>query len=130
MGAVVISVEDDLVPFVDDINTRKANAMIRMTIAMASSPWIAPCIVEDAFQYPDQAKSILVDAILRWNDAGTGVITNHSAGSFQETIDTRTGRKRLFWPSEIKDLQRLCGVARTGRAFTIDTTPPPPVVTP
>lgn len=124
MGAVEIDITEDLAPFVDDIDERKAAAMIRSTIAMASAPWIAPCIVRDDFEYPEQAKAILVGAILRWNDAGSGAITQLSAGSFQQTVDNRSERKRMFWPSEITDLQRLCGTARTGRAFTIDTTPP------
>lgn len=123
MGAVEIDIEKDLAPFVDGIDERKAEAMIRSTIAMASAPWIAPCIVDDDFAYPEQAKAILVGAILRWNDAGSGAITQLSAGSFQQTVDNRSERKRMFWPSEITDLQRLCGTARTGRAFTIDTTP-------
>lgn len=124
MGAVEIDITEDLAPFVDDIDERKAAAMIRSTIAMASAPWIAPCIVRADFEYPEQAKAILVGAILRWNDAGSGAITQLSAGSFQQTVDNRSERKRMFWPSEITDLQRLCGTARTGRAFTIDTTPP------
>ena len=123
MGPVAIDIEEDLGPFVENIDVRKAQAMINSTIAMASAPWIAPCIVEDDFKYPDQAKAILVGAILRWNDVGTGAITQMSAGPFQQTVDSRAERKRMFWPSEIVDLQRLCGSARTGRAFTIDTTP-------
>lgn len=124
MGPVAIEIEEDLGPFVNNIDEKKARAMINSTIAMASAPWIAPCIVEDDFKYPDQAKVILVGAILRWNDVGSGAITQVSAGPFQQTIDNRSERKRMFWPSEITDLQRLCGSARTGRAFTIDTTPP------
>lgn len=123
MGPVVIDIEKDLAPFVSNIDTKKAEAMIESTIAMASAPWIAPCIVEDDFKYAAQAKVILVGAILRWNDAGSGAITQVSAGPFQQTIDNRSERKRMFWPSEVTDLQRLCGVARTGRAFSIDTTP-------
>lgn len=124
MGPVQIDIENDLAPFVDNIDEKKARAMIESTIAMASAPWIAPCIVDEEFQYPKQAKVILVGAILRWNDAGSGAITQVSAGPFQQTIDNRSERKRMFWPSEITDLQRLCGVARTGRAFSIDTLPP------
>lgn len=123
MGPVVIDIEKDLAPFVDNIDEKKAHAMIESTIDMASAPWIAPCIVDENFKYPKQAKVILVGAILRWNDVGTGAITQMSAGPFQQTTDNRTERKRMFWPSEITDLQRLCGVARTGRAFSIDTTP-------
>lgn len=125
MGAVVIEVSD-LTVFNSDLDGSLAEEMIEDAIAMASAPWVAPCIVSGDFAYPKQAKSIIRGAILRWADAGTGAVTQQSAGSFQQTIDNRTERKRMFWPSEITDLQRLCGRARSGRAFTIDTTPPRP----
>jgi hypothetical protein len=125
MGAVEITI-DDLTPFTPDIDEAKAEQMIEDAIAMASAPWVAPCIVTDSFPYAAQAKAILRGAILRWNDAGTGAVTQVSAGSFQQTVDNRSERKRMFWPSEIVDLQKLCGSARSGRAFTIDTTPVSP----
>lgn len=122
MAAVEISI-DDLTAFAPDIDRALAQEMIVDALAMASAPWVAPCVTETDFEYPAQAKAIIRGAILRWNDAGSGAVTQLSAGSFQQTIDNRTERKRMFWPSEITDLQRLCGAQRTGRAFTIDTTP-------
>ena len=122
MPAVEITL-DDLIPFAPDIDPALAEEMIADAIAMASAPWVAPCILDDDFRYAGAAKAIIRGAIIRWNDAGSGAVTQLSAGSFQQTIDNRTERKRMFWPSEITDLQRLCGSQRTGRAFTIDTTP-------
>ncbi|OZF05244.1 hypothetical protein CH302_01065 [Rhodococcus sp. 15-2388-1-1a] len=117
---------DDIRPFVQNLDEAKAELMIADVIAAASAPKVAPCIVDEEFLYPAQAKAILRSAVLRWNDSGTGAVTQMSAGPFQGTIDNRTERKRLLWPSEIADLRELCGLTKTGRAFTIDTTPPRP----
>ncbi|TXG88330.1 hypothetical protein DW322_21330 [Rhodococcus rhodnii] len=113
----------DLTAFNDLLDERKAREMIVDAMALASAPWVAPCIYDEDFAYPDQAKAIIRGAILRWADAGTGAITQLSAGSIQQTVDNRTERKRVFWPSEIVDLQRLCKGARAGTAFSIDTLP-------
>lgn len=121
---------DDLRPFVQNLNEDKAAATIEDVIAAASAPWVAPCIVNEEFRYPAQAKAILRAAALRSLDAGSGAVTQMSAGPFQGTIDNRSERKRVLWPSEIVDLQKLCGLSKSGRAFTIDTTPPRPVVGP
>lgn len=121
MPAVDITL-DDLTPFAPDIDPVKAAAMIEDAIATAAV--VAPCILEDGFEKGAAAKAILRKAILRWNDSGTGSITQLSAGSFQQTLDNRAPHKSLLWPSEVTRLQTLCGTARSGQAFTIDTTPP------
>lgn len=121
MAAVAITI-DDLLPFAPDIDEAKALLMIEDALATAAE--VAPCILESDFTKDAAAKAIIRGAILRWNDAGTGAVTQMSAGSFQQTIDNRTTRKSMFWPTEIVDLQKLCGTARSGKAFTVDTTPP------
>lgn len=112
---------DDLEPFAD-IDPVKAQAMIDDAVAMALR--VAPCLAADDFAYADAAKAILRGAILRWNDSGSGALSQQGAGPFQVTYDTRQERRSLFWPSEIDQLQDLCrdGDLR-GAAFTIDTTP-------
>ena len=121
MAAVHLTL-DDLLPFAPGIDPGKAMVMIEDAIATAAL--IAPCIVEDSFSNDAAAKAILRAAILRWNDAGSGAVTQVSAGSFQQTIDNRSPRKSMFWPSEVTDLQKLCGISRSGKAYTVDTTPP------
>ena len=121
MAGVTLDI-DDLTPFAPDIDELKAELMIEDAIAAALI--VAPCILDDDFQHEAAAKAILRRSILRWNDAGSGAVTQLSAGSFQQTTDNRNPHKSLLWPSEITQLQELCGLTRKGRAFTIDTTPP------
>ncbi|MGV0634491.1 hypothetical protein ABQE69_09050 [Mycolicibacillus trivialis] len=118
--AVTLTYED-LTPFAPDLDEDKAQALIGDALAMAAR--IAPCILDEGFPYADAAKAILRGAVLRWNDGGAGVYKQVQSGPFQETIDTRQARKSLFFPSEISELQAMCGIQRAGSAFTIDTTP-------
>ncbi|GGF39083.1 hypothetical protein [Williamsia phyllosphaerae] len=118
MPAVVFTADDDLKPFVS-IDGAKADIMIRDALALAAR--VAPCILDDDFPSPDAAKAIIRGAILRWNDAGSGSVTQKTAGPYGVTVDS--GRKSMFWPSEIKDLQRLCPGSSTGgrgRAHMVD----------
>lgn len=118
MAAVTITV-DDLLPFAPDIDEAKAAAMIEDALALAAV--IAPCILDPEFENPGAAKAILRGAVLRWNDSGSGAIVSQAAGPFSQTVDTSNPRKSLFWPSEIEQLQKLCG-PKAG-AFAIDTAP-------
>ena len=117
----------DLAPFAT-IDEAKASAMIADAEAMAAQ--VAPCITEAEFLADDvltaAARAIIRGAVLRWNDAGAGAITQAGAGSFQQTIDTRTQRRGMFWPSELSDLRGLCARfrgAEDATAFAIDTAP-------
>ena len=109
----------DLAPFaaIDEV---KAAAMIED--AEATATLIAPCIEDFTPDSPKRAavKAILRAAILRWHDAGTGVVQQVSAGPFQQSIQVQA-RRSLFWPSEIDQLQSLC--KQDGKAFAIDTAP-------
>ena len=116
MPAVTLT-PDDLAPFAT-IERSKALAMIDDALAIARR--VAPCIVEDDFEHAGAARATLRQAILRWNDQGTGAVTQHGAGPFQQTIDTRERRRGLFFPSEIAELQELCATS-DGGAFDIDT---------
>lgn len=111
----------DLVPFAPSLDEAKAQAMIDDAIALAAR--IAPCILDDDFPHEGAAKAILRGAILRWHESGSGLYVQQQAGPYQITTDNRQTRKSMFWPSEINELQALCGTQRAGAAFSIDTTP-------
>src|SRR5699024_11849332 len=108
-----------------DIDPAKAEAMAADEEAMAVLA--APCLseldpTEDAAKVA-AVKAVLRGAILRWNDAGAGVITQQGAGPFQQTIDATKTRRGMFWPSEITQLRDLCSSTDDGSTFTIDTAP-------
>ena len=122
MPAVQIEPED-LAPFAD-IAEAKALAMIADALAMAKLA--APCIVEANFAHADAALAIIRGAILRWNDAGTGVKTTASetVGPFGYSESyLQPQRRALFWPSEIEQLKKLCADSSAGKAFSYDTAP-------
>lgn len=84
---------------------------------------VAPCLSE--IPTPEQvalAKAVLRGAVLRWNDAGTGEVTQQTSGAFTTTY-VQQQRKSLLWPSEIEDLQQICSGAAVGKAFEVDTMP-------
>jgi hypothetical protein len=109
----------DLTPFAT-IDLAKATAMIEDAEAMAilTAPCLSTTEVASATWYA--ARAILRGAILRWNEAGTGVIQQTQVGPFGQSMDTRTVRKAMFWPSEITQLQSLCSTT-DGKAFAVDT---------
>lgn len=109
MAAVSLA-PSDLTPFAV-IDATKAQAMIDDALALAAR--VAPCILADTFAYAAAAKAILRGAILRWNDSGSGALQAQTAGPFGQTLDTRQVRKGMFWPSEIEQLQELCGLSST-----------------
>lgn len=105
-----------------DIPVSKAEKMIRR--AEAQARLVAPCLrtPEDLSEDDREAvTSILCDAILRWNDAGSGAVSQQTAGPFSQTMDTRQTRRSLFWPSEIDLLQKICSGDSNDGAFSIDT---------
>lgn len=120
----------DLTPFAE-IDQAKAAEMI--ADAEAWAVMAAPCLKTPEFQADaDMAaavKSVIRQAVLRWHEAGTGVVTQTQMGPFGQSVDTRQARKGMFWPSEITQLRDLCaeftGASSSGKAFTIDTTPAP-----
>lgn len=111
---------DDLLPFAPNIDQARAEAMIQDALALAAI--VAPCILEDTFPHTGAARAIIRGAILRWNDTGAGAVTQLSAGSFQQTIDTSQVRRGMFWPSEVKQLVELCGRSKA-QAFSIHVAP-------
>ncbi len=129
MAAVALT-PADLAPFAS-IPVAKAQAMIDGVVARAAQ--VAPCITDATLSATNSAaaRDILIEAILRRNDAGSGAIASQTAGPFGQTLDTRNPRKVTFWPSEIEELEAICANHRGatgGGAFSIDTTPVTPVV--
>lgn len=122
MPAVVLTT-DDLDPFAT-IDSAKAQAMIDTALARAAR--VAPCIrdADLSIDNAEAAKGVIRDAVLRWHDAGNGAVSQQTAGPFSQSVDTRTPRRGLFWPSEIEELQAICrdhsDDEPTG-AFSIDT---------
>lgn len=118
----------DLAAFAD-IDPVKAAAMVDDAEAMAVLA--APCLSTPEFQADPvkvaAVKAILRGALLRWNDAGSGMVTQQGAGPFQQTIDTKQERRGMFWPSEISQLRDLCSADGSGEAFSVDTVSADPV---
>lgn len=91
-----------------EITTEKAQALIDSVLARARE--IAPCIGAVEFAKTAVAKAIIVDAILRRAQSGSGALQSGQIGSGSWTFDTRTPRV-LFWPAEISELQSLCAAS-------------------
>lgn len=93
--------------------------------ANAKASRVAPCLAAtDTPPTDDQvaeAKLILIGAVKRWAEAGSGAIQTEVAGPFSQTLDTRRRSGFNLWPSEITDLQGICRGESSG-AFSIDTT--------
>ena len=96
--------------------------------ANARAARVAPCLVsEDPAPSPDQiaeARLVLLGAVKRWAEAGSGAFQQQTAGPFSVSTDTRQRSGFNLWPSEIADLQEICKDGSEGRqAFAIDTAP-------
>lgn len=84
---------------------------------------VAPCLAEsDKTSARAEAKLILIGAVQRWSEAGSGAVAQASAGPFQLSTDTRQRTGFNLWPSEIEVLQDLCS-RDAGGAFGVDTVP-------
>lgn len=123
---VAIITIDDLPEAIQ--STELVDVMVDGANAKASR--VAPCLAaEDPAPSADQlaeAKLVLIGAVKRWAEAGSGALSAQTAGPFGVTVDTRQRTGFNFWPSEIEGLQELCRVAGsggTGRAFEVDTMP-------
>lgn len=126
--AIVHITHEDLTVFQSDIPKAKAEAMIEDVMARAIQ--INPAIGADTLT-PNEAsaaKGIIRRVILRWNDSGTGAITQQSttAGPYNQsqTIDNRSGHRKLFYVEDIEELKALGKEATSskGKAFSIDMT--------
>jgi hypothetical protein len=124
------------VPVIDisDLPAALQDAELIQTLvdgANSKAARVAPCLIWDESETdkpaPSQdqlaeARLILIGAIRRWADAGSGAYTQQSSGPFAYSTDTRTRTGYNLWPSEITDLQAICSSDDdAARAFSIDT---------
>lgn len=97
--------------------------------ANAKASRVAPCLAStDPAPTEDQlaeAKLVLIGAVKRWAEAGSGAAQTVQSGPFSMSTDTRQRTGYNLWPSEIETLQDICkAVGEGGRqAFSIDTAP-------
>lgn len=93
----------------------------------ANASRVAPCLASlDPAPTPDQlaeAKLVLIGAVKRFADAGSGALQAQQAGPFGMTVDTRQRTGYNLWPTEITRLQDICKPAGKGKAFSVDTAP-------
>jgi len=101
--------------------------------ANAKASRVAPCLTwtgtptTEPAPSADQlaeAKLILIGAVKRWAEAGSGALQSQTAGPFGVTVDNRQRTGFNLWPSEITDLQNICKTADDQKgAYSIDTAP-------
>lgn len=104
----------------------QANPQVELWVdgANAQAARIAPCLVSSD-PYPSdgqlaEARLVLVGAVSRWAAAGAGAYSQVTSGPFGVTTDTRQRGGYRLWPSEIEQLQDICGGSAAG-AFAVDT---------
>ena len=98
--------------------------------ANAKASRVAPCLTwtdEDA-EHPAptsgqlaEAKLVLLGAVKRWAETGSGAFQSQTTGPFNVTVDTRQRTGFNLWPSEITALQDICssGTVNSTAAFSI-----------
>ena len=97
--------------------------------ANAKAARVAPCLTATTPAPTDdqiaEAKLVLVGAIKRWSEAGSGALASQQAGPYSSSIDTRQRAGYNLWPSEIKALQAICKKPDDGGrlAFAVNTAP-------
>lgn len=93
----------------------------------AAAVRIAPCLAGDADPPPSpamlaEAKLILLRAINRWADAGSGAFQQQTAGPFTVTTDTRGATGMKLSQQETISLRELCQAEDAYQAFMVDMT--------
>lgn len=96
--------------------------------ANARASRVAPCLADTTTPPTSdqlaEAKLVLLGAVKRWAEAGSGALQSQTAGPFGMTVDTRQRTGFNLWPSEIQELQAICSTGSVGReAFSFDTAP-------
>lgn len=113
---------------VDDLpDDLQSNPQVELWVdgANAQAARVAPCLATaaDPAATEDQlaeARMILVGAVGRWAAAGAGAFSQITTGPFGVTTDNRQRGGYRLWPSEIEQLQDICGGTSAG-IFSIDT---------
>jgi hypothetical protein len=101
--------------------------------ANAKAARVAPCLTWDGTVIDQPAPSadqlaearlVLIGAIRRWVEAGSGALQQQTAGPFSQTVDTRqrsTGYN--LWPSEITQLQDICSAGKDASSGAFSFSP-------
>lgn len=116
---LVVVTAAELLALRPKLSAEEAEAMVTGTVARAVI--IAPCITRPGFPHADAAKGIILDALLRRADAGSGIVVTQTAGAYSQTTDGKS-TLNLFTQQEREDLAGLCKQSRT-KARTIYTAP-------
>ena len=92
--------------------------------ANAKALRVAPCLADSPSRETlAEARLVLLGAVKRWVEAGSGAFQQQTAGPFSVSTDTRQRTGFALWPSEITALQDVCsGDDGDGGAFTVDMT--------
>ena len=110
-------------------STDTIEAMVDGANARASR--VAPCLGWDGSTEdqptptPDQlaeARLVLMGAVKRWVESGSGALSQQTAGPYGMQVDTRQKSSGYnLWPSEIEALQAICssGSETSSGAFSI-----------
>lgn len=102
-----------------------SNAMSGMWVdgANARAARVAPCLVaaEVTEDQLAEAKLVLIGAVTRWSQTGSGAFQQKTVGPTSVTVDTRQRGGYNLWPAEIAQLQDICKNGAVSRAFSIDT---------
>jgi hypothetical protein len=104
----------------------QSNAQVNLWVdgANAQAARIAPCLDDSDPAASDnqmaEARMVLVGAVARWAAAGAGAFSQVTTGPFGVTTDNRQRGGYRLWPSEIEQLQDICGGSASG-VFAIDT---------
>lgn len=103
---------------------------VMVEAANARAARVAPCLSIASEPLPTfdqlaEAKLVLIGAVKRWVESGSGAFTQQTAGPFSVSTDTRQRTGYNLWPSEIAALQDICktGDPERREAFSIDTAP-------
>ena len=110
----------DVAVFLPGVETARVEAMIRVVSARATA--LAPCIAGPLTPaQTETVRAILLDAVVRWGEAGSGAVRTQTAGPFSQTVDTTQDRRGVFLASEFADLRGICDeiAGGGGEAFSI-----------
>lgn len=101
----------------------EAKALLMIEDATAMAVLAAPCLELTTLtdNQVSAIRAVLRGAVLRWAETGSGAMSAQTAGPFSATVDTRQERRGMFWPSEITQLQNICGGTPKSGAFAVDT---------
>lgn len=80
---------------------------------IARTALFAPCILSEALPEPLEraARDIIVQALKRRAQGGSGAIVTEGTPHFNRTIDNRQTFKNLFYASERDELRAICAAA-------------------